>query len=75
MVYNAYYTELKLQICNYGQKERICRENSKYAPDENFVAIIASERLPTSATLLCTITISIKILRPHLFKSHFTQCW
>ena len=25
-----------LQICNYAQKRRICHENSKYMPDENF---------------------------------------
>ena len=36
MVHIAYYTELNLQICNYAQKRRICREISKYAPDENF---------------------------------------
>ena len=36
MVYNAYFTELNLHICNYGQKRRICRENCKYAFDENF---------------------------------------
>ena len=35
------------------QQRRICRGNSKYAPDESFVAIFAlAERLPTSATLL-----------------------
>ena len=46
MVYIAYYT------CNYAQKRRICRENSKYAPADNFVAIFTfAERLPTSATL------------------------
>ena len=31
MVFITYYTELDLQICNYVQKRRICRENSKYA--------------------------------------------
>ena len=55
MVYIAYYTDLSLQICNYVQKQRICRENSKYAPDESFVAIFAlAERLPTSAPLAHT---------------------
>ena len=35
------------------QKRRICRENSKYAPDESFSAVFAvAERLPTSATLI-----------------------
>ena len=29
----AYYTELNLQICNYAQKQCICRKKSKYAPD------------------------------------------
>ena len=36
MVYIAYFTELDLQICDYAQKRRICRENCKYALDENF---------------------------------------
>ena len=36
MVYNAYFTELNLQICDYAQKRRICRENCKYVMDENF---------------------------------------
>ena len=36
MVYIAYYTVLNLQICNYAQIRRICRENGKYALDESF---------------------------------------
>ena len=36
MVYIAYFTELDLQICDYAQKQRICRENCNYALDENF---------------------------------------
>ena len=36
MVYIAYFTELNLQTCNYAQKRRICRENCKYAFEENF---------------------------------------
>ena len=53
IVYIAYCTELNVQICNYAQKRRICRENSKYTPDKKIVAIFAfAERLPTSATLL-----------------------
>ena len=41
-------TRLNLQIFNYAEKRRICHENSKYAPDESFVAIFAlAERLPT----------------------------
>ena len=36
MVYIAYFTELNLQICDYAQKQRICRENCKYALDKNF---------------------------------------
>ena len=41
MVYIAYYTELNFQICKYAQKHRICHENSKYALDENVMAIFA----------------------------------
>ena len=52
MVYIAFYTELNWQICNYAQKRRICRENSKYTFYEHFMAIFAlAERLPTPATL------------------------
>ena len=36
MVYIAYFTELNLQICEYAQKRRICRKNSKYALPNNF---------------------------------------
>ena len=36
MVYIAYFTALNLQICDFAQKRRICRENCKYALDENF---------------------------------------
>ena len=61
MVYIAYFTELNLQICDYAQKRRICRENSKYAPDKSFVAIFAlAERLPTSATLHIAKVIALK---------------
>ena len=36
MVYIAYFTELNLQICDYEQKQRIRRENSKSAHDKSF---------------------------------------
>ena len=36
MVYIAYFTALNLQICDFAQKRRICRENCKYVLDENF---------------------------------------
>ena len=54
MVFMAYYTELNLQICNYVQKQRICRENSKYMRLTKIVVGIfaLAEKLPTSATLL-----------------------
>ena len=53
MVYNTYHTELNLQICNYAQKRRICRENSKNGPAKIFVGILAfPERLSNSATLV-----------------------
>ena len=52
MVYIAYYTELDLQICNHAQKRHVFRENSKYAPDKNFVAFLTfAENLPIFATL------------------------
>ena len=35
MIYIALFTELILHICDYAQKRRICRENCKYALDEN----------------------------------------
>ena len=34
--YIAYYIDLNLQICDYTQKRRICRDNCKYALDEHF---------------------------------------
>ena len=52
MVYIAYFTELNLQICDNAQKRRICRENCKYAFDENFHGHFCPRRwLPSSATL------------------------
>ena len=50
MVYIAYFTEFILQICDYAQKRRICRENCKYAFDESFHGHFCPRRLPTSAT-------------------------
>ena len=47
---HAYYTELSLQNCNNAQKRRICRENSKYAPDENFCGHFCPHR---KAATLC----------------------
>ena len=72
MVYTAHYTVLNLQSCNCAQKRRICRENNKYMPNENFVAILAfAEGLPTSATLSWNMgsiydwpTLLVRILRP-----------
>ena len=50
MVCSAY--KLDFQICNFAQKQCICRENSNYAPNKSFVAIFAfAQRLPTSGTL------------------------
>ena len=36
MSHIAYFTEFSLQICDYVQKRRICRENRINAFDENF---------------------------------------
>ena len=44
MIYIAYFTELNLKICDYAQKQRICRENCKYALDENFHDHFCSRR-------------------------------
>ena len=52
IVYIAYYTELNLHNFNYAQKQRIWRNNSKYALDKICMAIFAlTGRLQTSATL------------------------
>ena len=51
MVFITYYTELNLHICNYAQKQQICCGNSKYALNENFVAIFAfAERQQPSSS-------------------------
>ena len=38
LIYGMYctYTELNVQICNYEQKQRICRQNRGHALDESF---------------------------------------
>ena len=57
MVYIAYHTELNLQICNFAQKRSICRENSKYKPDEILVASFGlAKGLPNSATLMLRVS-------------------
>ena len=56
MVHIACYTELKLQICNYVQKERICRENSKYAPDENFCGHCGCQLLPPCIPIILMVS-------------------
>ena len=35
-IVHLYFTELKLQICDYAQKRRICHENCEYTLEENF---------------------------------------
>ena len=53
MVYIAYFTELNLQICDYAQKRRICREKWNMRLTKILMAIFApDERLPSSATLV-----------------------
>ena len=85
-VYIAYYTDLNLKLCNYTQKQRICRENSKYAPDERFLAIFAlAERLPTSATLMKLMMMMMMMMmincaaaQKTMLRGHKTeagQCW
>ena len=52
MVYIAYLTELKCQICDDAQKRRICRENVNTCLTKICMAIfVPNERLPSSATL------------------------
>ena len=52
MSHIAYFTELSLQICDYAQKRRICRENVNTRLTKIFMPIFApDERLPSSATL------------------------
>ena len=46
MVYIVYHTELNFWICNYAQKRRICRENSKYALDKNSYGHLNPRRKP-----------------------------
>ena len=65
MVYIAYYTELDLQNCNYVQKRRICRKNSKYAPDDNFCGHFCPRR---KAAKFCHLDLGI---RSHLFLNQF----
>ena len=56
MVCIAYYIELNVQICNYAQKQRICRENSKYAPDENFCGHCGCQLLPPCIPIILMVS-------------------
>ena len=49
MVYIAYFTKLSLQICDYAQKRRICRENCNYAFDERFHGHVCPRRKPAKS--------------------------
>ena len=49
MVCIAYFTELNLQICDYAQKQRICRENCKHALDERFHGHFCPRRKPAKS--------------------------
>ena len=63
MVYISYHTESNLQICNYAQKRRICRENSKPALQKIFLPNFAL------ATLFHTKSLYILILSPKMTKA------
>ena len=56
MAHIACYTELKLQICNCAQKERICRENSKIAPDEKFCGHCGCQLLPPCIPIILMVS-------------------
>ena len=49
MVYIAYFTELNSKIWDYAQKQRICRENCKYALDERFHGHFCPRRKPAKS--------------------------
>ena len=64
VIHIAFNTELNLQICNFVQNRRFCRENSNYALDEKFYVFFAlAERMPTSANLLGRI-----FIKPSFYK-------
>ena len=66
----AYCSELNLQVCNYAQKRRICRENSEYAPDEDLCGSFAlAERLQTSTTLYNIIDVPNSSITCHILES------
>ena len=71
MVYIAYFTELNLQTCDYAQKQRICRENCKYAFDENFHGYFCPRR---KAAKFCHPDIHIGFLQK-IAKNKATFCW
>ena len=63
MVYFAYFTELKMQNCDYVQKRRICCKKVNTRLTKIFMAIFAlAERVPTSATLLLLTSLAREYL-------------
>ena len=55
MVCIAYYTELYVPNCNYAQKQRICRENSKHAPP--WIPLTDSVRICSTLSALGVIAV------------------
>ena len=66
MICIAYNTELILSICEYAQKQRIFRENSKHAFDENLYGHFCPRRKvanfchPEQLWKLCTVNTLFK---------------
>ena len=87
----AYFTELNLQICGYAQKRRICRENSKYALDENFHDHLCPQRkaakfchpaglnsvvAPKLTNIRHGLTHKVSLLGDPIFlNGHLLLCW
>ena len=64
-VYSAYFTDLDLQICDYAQKQCICRENCKCVLDKNFHGHFCPQRK------------AVKICHPAVTsaKCHYFACF
>ena len=61
MVNIAFYAELNFQICNYAQKRRICRENSKYAWQKFHGHFCPRRKAANFCHPVVSVTISISI--------------
>ena len=71
--YMAYIAYLTKWICNYAQKRRICRENSKCTPDENFLGHFCTRRKAATLKICLGFSSENQILLHFCKREHYAE--